>query len=72
MVFSTAFAVIPGFNSVLILGPKALRDKLEIDAMAPLKGTGQGGDRSSGEMREDDSFRGGISLRHVALTSKGM
>ena len=72
MVISTAFAVIPGTDSVLILGSKTLREKLGIDFMASLKGKAQGGDRSSGDMPEDVGSRGGISLRRVAVTMKGM
>ena len=72
MVISTAFAVIPGTDSVLILGSKTLREKLGIDVMASLKGKAQGGDRSSGDMPEDVDSRGGISLRRVAVTMKGM
>ena len=37
-VISTAFAVIPGTDSVLIIGSKTLREKLGIDVMASLKG----------------------------------
>ena len=72
VVISTAFAVIPETDSVLILGSKALREKLGIDAMAPLKGKAQGGDRSSGDMPEDVGCRGGISLRRVAVTMKSV
>ena len=72
VVISTAFAVIPGTDSVLILGSKTLRKKLGIDVMASLKGKAQGGDRSSGDMPEDVGSRGGISLRCVAVTMKGM
>ena len=45
MAISTAFAVIPGTDSVLILESKTLREKLGIDFMAPLKGNAQRGDR---------------------------
>ena len=38
VVISTAFAVIPGTDSVLILGSKTLSEKLGIDVMASLKG----------------------------------
>ena len=72
MVISTAFAVIPGTDSVLILESKTLREKLGIDVMASLKAKAQGGDRSSGDMPEDVDSRGGISLRRVAVTMKGM
>ena len=72
VVISTAFAVIPGTDSVLILGSKTLREKLGIDVMASLKGKAQGGDRSSGDMPEDVGSRGGISLRRVAVTMEGM
>ena len=72
MVISTAFAVIPETDSVLILGSKALREKLRIDVMASLKGKAQGGDRSSGDMPEDVGCRGGISLRRVAVTMKSV
>ena len=68
VVISTAFAVIPGTDSVLIFGSKMLREKLGIDVMASLKGKVQGGDRSSGDMPEDVGSRGGISLRRVAVT----
>ena len=40
--------------------------------MASLKGNTQGGGRSSGDMPEDVGFRGGILLRRVAVTMKGM
>ena len=69
---SPAFAVIPGTDSVLILGSKMLREKLGIDVMAYLKGKAQGGDRSSGDMPGDVGSRDGISLRRVAVTMKGM
>ena len=69
---STTFAVIPGTDSVQILGSKTLRKKLEIDVMASLKGKAQGGDRSSGGMPEHVGSRGVISLRRVAVTMKGM
>ena len=72
VVISFAFAVIPGTDSVLILGSKTLREKMGIDVMASLKSKAQGGDRSSGDMPEDVSSRGGISLRRVAVTMKGM
>ena len=72
VVISTAFAVIPGNDSELILGSKTLREKLGIDVMVSLKGKAQGGDRSTGEMIEDVVSRGGIPLRHVAVTMKGM
>ena len=72
VVISTYFAVIPGTDSVLILGSKTLRKKLGIDVMASLKGKAQGGDRSSGDMPENIGSRGGISLRRVAVTMKGM
>ena len=72
MDISTAFAVIPGTDSVLILGSKTLREKLGIDDMAYLKGKAQGGDRSSGDMPDDVGPRDGISLRRVAMTMKGM
>ena len=72
VVISTAFAVIPGTDSVLILGSKTLREKLGIDDMAYLKGTAQGGDRSSGDMPDNVGPRDGISLRRVAVTMKGM
>ena len=38
MVTPTAFAVIPGISSVLILESKTLREKLGIDVMSSLKG----------------------------------
>ena len=41
VVISTAFAVIPGTDSVLILGSKTLREKLGIDVMASLTGKAQ-------------------------------
>ena len=69
---SAAFTVIPGTDSVLILGSKTLREKLGIDVMSSLKGKAQGDDRSSGEMSEDVDSSGGISLRNVALMMKGM
>ena len=69
---STTFAVIPGTDSVQILGSKTLRKKLKIDVMTPLKGKAQGGDRSSGGMPEHVGSRGVISLRRVAVTMKGM
>ena len=69
---STDFAVIPGTDSVLILGSKTLREKLGIYVMASLKDKAQGGDRSSGDMTEDVGSLGGISLRRVAVTMKGM
>ena len=72
VVISTVFAVIPGTDSVLILGSKTLREKLGIDVMASLKGKAQGGDRSSRDMPENVGSRGGISLRRVAVTMKGM
>ena len=72
VVISTAFAIIPGTDSVLILGSKMLREKLGIGIMASLKGKAQGGDRSSRDMPEDVGSRGGISLRRVAVTMKGM
>ena len=72
VVISTAFAVISGTDSVLIPGSKTLRDKLGIDVMASLKGKAQGVDRSSGDMPEDVGSRGGISLRRMAVTVKGM
>ena len=72
VVISTAFAVISGTDSVLILGSKTLREKLGIDVMAYLKGKAQGGDRSSADMPDDVGSRGGISLRRVAVTMKGM
>ena len=71
-VISTAFAVIPETDSVLTLGSKALREKLGIDVMASLKSKAQGDDRSSGDMPKDVGSRGGISLRRVAVTMKGM
>ena len=71
-VISTAFAVIPGTGSVLILGSKTLREKLGIDVMSSLKGKAQGGGRSSGDMPEDVGSRGGISLLRVAVTMKGI
>ena len=71
-VMFTAFAVIPGTDSVLIVGSKTLREKLGIDVMASLKGKAQGGDRSSGDIPEDVGSRDGISLRRVAVTMKGM
>ena len=72
VVISTAFVVIPGTDSVLILGSRTLREKLGIDAMASLKGKAQGGDRSGGNMPEDVGSRGGISLRRVAVRMKDM
>ena len=72
VVISTVFAVIPGPDSVLILGSKTLREKLGIYVMTSLKGKAQGGDRSSGGMSEDVDSRGGISLRRVAVTMKGL
>ena len=72
VVISTAFAVISGTGSVLILGSKTLREKLGIDVMAYLKGKAQGGDRSSADMPDDVGSRGGISLRRVAVTMKGI
>ena len=71
VVLSTAFAVIPATDSVLILGSKTLREKLGIDIMASLKGKAHGGDRSSGDIPEDVDSRGGISLRRVAVTMEG-
>ena len=72
VVISTVFAVIPGTDSVLILGSKTLREKLVIDVMASLKSKAQGCGRLSGDMPEDVDSRGGISLRRVAVTMKGM
>ena len=72
VVVSTAFAVIVGIDSVLILGSKTLREKLGFDIISTLNGKAQGGVRSSGEMPEDVGSRGGISLRHVAVAMKGM
>ena len=72
VVISTAFAVIPGTYSVLILGSKTLREKLGIDVMASFKSKAQGGDKLSGDMPEDVGSRGGISLRRAAVTMKGM
>ena len=72
VVICTVFAVISGTDSVLILGSKMLREKLGIDVMASLKGKAQGGDRSSGDMPEDVGSLGGISLRRIAVTMKGM
>ena len=46
MVISPDFAVIPGTDSVLIIGSETLREKLGIDVMASLEGNAQGGDRS--------------------------
>ena len=66
VVISTAFAVIPGTDSVLILGSKTLREKLGIDDMAYLKCKAQGGDRSSGDMPDDVGPRDGMLLRRVA------
>ena len=60
VVISTAFAVIPGTDSVLILGSKTLREKMGIDVMTSLKGKAQGGDRLGGDMPEDVGSRGGI------------
>ena len=68
VVISSAFAVIPGTDSVLILGSKTLREKLRIDVMVSSK---VGGDRSSGDIPEDVGSRGRISLRCVAITMKG-
>ena len=65
VVVSTPFEVIPGTDSVLILRSKTLHEKLGIDVMVSLKGKGQGGERSSGNMPEDIGSRGGISLRRV-------
>ena len=59
---STAFSVIPGTDSVLILGSKTLCEKMGIDVMSSLEGKAQGGDRSSGDMPEDIVSRGGMSL----------
>ena len=70
--FNCFFAVIPGTDSVLIIGSETLREKLGIDVMASLKGNAQGSDRLSGEMPEDVGYRRGISLRHVAVTMKGI
>ena len=72
VVISTAFTVIPGTDSVLILGSKTPPEKLGIDVMASLKGKAQGGGRSSGDIPEDVGSRGGISLRRVAVTMRGM
>ena len=57
---------------MLILGSKTWRKKPGIEVMASLEGKEQGGDRSSGDMPEDLGSRGGISLRRVAVTVKGM
>ena len=70
MIISTAFAVIPGTDGVLILGSKTLREKLGTDIMASLKGKAQGGDRSSGDVPAGVGSRSGISLRRVAVTIK--
>ena len=57
---------------MLILGPNTLREKLGIDVMVSSKGKVQSVYRSSGDVPEDVGFRDGISLRHVAVTMKGM
>ena len=72
VVISSAFAVIPGIDSVLILQSKTLRETLGIDTISSLKSKTQGGDTSSGEMPEDVGSRGGMSLRNVAVTMRGM
>ena len=72
MVISTAFAVIPGTDSVLILGSNTLREKLGIDVTAFLKDRAQSSDRSNEDKPEDVGSRGEISLRRVAVTMKGI
>ena len=72
MAISTDFAVIPGTDNVLILGSKTLCEKMGNDVMSSLEGKAQVGDRSSGDMPEDIVSSGGMSLRHVAVTIKGM
>ena len=72
MAISTAFAVITGTDSVLVLGSKTLREKLGIDITASLKDKAQSGDRSSEDKPEDVGSRGEISLRRVAVTMKGI
>ena len=72
MVISTAFAVIPGTDSVLILGSKTLREKVGIDVTASLKDKAQSGDRSSEDKPEDVGSCGEISLQRVAVTMEGM
>ena len=72
MAISTVFAVIPGTDSLLILRSKTLCEKMGNDVMSSLEGKAQGGDGSSGDTPEDIVSRGGMSLRHVAVTMKGM
>ena len=69
VVISADFAVIPEIDSVLTLQSKTLRVKL---GMPSLKSKAQGGDTSSGEMPEYVGSRGGMSLRNVAVTMRGM
>ena len=61
MIISTAFAVIPGTDGMPFLGSETLREKLGIDVMASLK-----------SRPEDVGSRSESSLRHVAVTMKGM
>ena len=53
-----------------IPGPKILRQKLGIDVMY-LDVEAQGNE-AIGEVPKDESPRGGVSLRNVAVTMQGM